>query len=211
MPRQPPGIRNLLVGASSGITISILLGATGIAIVGGNLDAIQAWDEPWRTLFWVFFGLLILFLAARLGLIIAAWLMKVPVTDAVMVPGDQPFRPTGASQRGSTGVLDSTPEELIEMGNALRALSEDLINLLFDYQPTPAMAMPPEKEPELAERYQTDFAYRVVHLYEEARRRGFGDPEIENTFLMPTAYRSLAPLAWRFGAMAERVLDRAKG
>jgi hypothetical protein len=99
----------------------------------------------------------------------------------------------------------------MDLGNALRALSEDLINLFFDFQPTPAMTVPADKEPELAKRYESDFARRVVHHYDEARRRGFSDPEIERSYKSPNAFRSLARLAWRFGELAERVLVRAKG
>lgn len=236
MPRQPRGIGRFLAGAahilSSGLVISILWLAIVVVVVGGIFDAIQAWDEPWRTLFWIIFVLLIFSLSVRVGRLVAVWLQdrggvkalaekmpQIPIdefgrsdaqaADAVAGGGAHPLEAPSALGDGA-GVIEPTKEELQQLGNALRALSEDLINLFFDFQPTPAMAVPPEKEPELAERYQRDFTHRVVHLYEEARERGFPDPEIERYYLAPNAFHYLAPLAWRFGALAEKVLIRAK-
>ncbi len=237
MPRQPRGIGRFLAGAthilSSGLVISILWVAIVIVVVGGIFDTIQAWDDPWRTLFWVIFAFLIFSLSVRVGRLVAIWLqerrVQGPPGEAPEIPidgfgrfpdaqpgdtfvgvGAPPLETTAASREYGGGVIDSTAEELQQLGNALRALSEDLINLFFDFQPTPAMAVPPEKEPQLAERYRRDFTHRLVHLYEEARERGFSDPEIERYYLAPNAYHYLAPLAWRFGALAEKVLTRAK-
>lgn len=236
MPRQPRGIGNFLAGAahilSSGLTISILWIAIVIVVVGAIFDTIQAWGEPWRTLFWVILAFLIFSLSVRVGRLVAVWLRRSRLTgpggQAPQIPIDgfgrfPDAQATGAVAGGEArlleappasgdgaGVIEPTTEELQQLGNALRALSEDLINLFFDFQPTPAMAVPPEKEPELAERYQRDFTHRVVHLYEEAQERGFPDPEIERYYLAPNAFHFLAPLAWRFGALAEKVLARAK-
>ncbi|HEX2259234.1 MAG TPA: hypothetical protein VHJ40_05760 [Actinomycetota bacterium] len=235
MPRQPRGIGSFLAGAahivSSGLVISILWVAIVIVVVGGIFDTIQAWDDPWRTLFWIIFAFLIFSLSVRVGRLMALWLQErraskapagetshVPIdgfgsfpeahaADAVAGGGALLIEPSASGD--GAGVIEATTEELQQLGNALRALSEDMINLFFDFQPTPAMAVPTEKEPELAERYQRDFTHRVVHLYEEARERGFPDPEIERYYLAPNAYHYLAPLAWRFGALAERVLTRA--
>ena len=236
MPRQSRGIGRFLAGAanilSSGLVISILWVAIVVVVVGGIFDTIQAWDEPWRTLFWIIFALLIFSLSVRVGRLMAVWLQErrrlqapagekaqspidgfgmfpdVQAADEVAGGGAQLIEPSASGD--GPGVMEPTTEELQQLGNALRALSEDLINLFFDFQPTPAMAVPPEKEPELAERYQRDFTHRVVHLYGEARERGFPDPEIERYYLAPNAYHYLAPLAWRFGALAEKVLTRAK-
>jgi hypothetical protein len=237
MPRQARGIGRSLAGAahmlSSGLTISILWIAFVIVVVGGIFDTIRAWDEPWRTLFWVVFAFLIFSLSVRVGRLVAIWLQERKVTgssgeplqvpidgfgtfpdsvaaDAVTGGGSPRLEPTAASGKYGGEVITATAEELQQLGNALRALSEDLINLFFDYQPTPAMAVPPEKEPELAERYERDFTHRVVHLYEEARERGFPDPEIERYYRAPNAFHFLAPLAWRFGALADKVLARAR-
>jgi hypothetical protein len=218
------GVVNLV---GSPVTISTLWGATAIAVAGGISEAIKRWDQPWRTLFWISFALLVISLAARLGLVIAAWFTRgrtdptagtkqtltgrsgtfydLDTAVPVMASG-QPDIAESTPAHGSR-VIESTPDELNELGNALRALSTDLISLFFDFQPTPAMTVAPEKEPELAERYHRDFAYRVVYLYEEARRRGFRDLEIERCYQIPSVSRLLAPLASRFGALAQRVLD----
>jgi hypothetical protein len=131
------------------------------------------------------------------------------MAKSVMVADSQTHDLTPTADSETSGVIPSTPEELTELGTALRVLSNDLISLFFDFQPSPAMTVPEEKEPELSERYHRDFAYRVVYLYEEARRAGFRDRKIERCYEIPRVSVFLAPLASRFGALAQRVLASA--
>jgi hypothetical protein len=170
MPRQPRGIGSFLAGAahivSSGLVISILWVAIVIVVVGGIFDTIQAWDDPWRTLFWIIFAFLIFSLSVRVGRLMALWLQerrasKAPAGETSQVPidgfGSFPEAHAADAVAGGgalliepsasgdgAGVIEATTEELQQLGNALRALSEDMINLFFDFQPTPAMAVPPE-------------------------------------------------------------------
>jgi hypothetical protein len=228
MPRRVVGIRNFVTESArfltSSLTLSILWLAAAISVMAVAFDVIGTWDEPWQTLFWIFLGFIILALGAALGTMVMAALEKRKgggeLTRAVAGRSFSPADKSdfaGAADGESTAVgpfaWGSGPgvdQELQDLGNALRALSEDLINVFFDFQPTPAMSVPAEKEPELAERYERDFPDRVATLYEEARDRGFTDAEIERHYRSPTAYHVVALLAWRFRDLADRVLARAQ-
>lgn len=206
------------------------LGLALVTLVGANFDTIQNWPVGWRISLLISVVLVVGGILARLVVAVdrgraaqgsapggaeglaggsgsfSGVQMATPVVSGGQSPG---VTPTADSE--SSVVIPSTPEELTELGTALRVLSNDLISLFFDFQPSPAMAVAEEKEPELSERYHRDFAYRVVYLYEEARRAGFRDREIERCYEIPRVSVFLAPLASRFGALAERVLASAGG
>ena len=209
---------------TSSKTLTILWLAAAISVMAVAFDIIGTWNEPWQTLFWILLGFIILALGAALGTLVMATLEKRKGGgELTRVVAGQSFSRADKSEVAGAGDGESTAfasdgwgsgpgvgQELQDLGNALRALSEDLINVFFDFQPTTAMSVPAEKEPELAERYERDLADRVAAVYEEARERGFTDPEIECHYRSPTAFRVVALLAWRFRELADRVLAQAQ-
>ena len=228
MPRRALGIRNFVTESAhlltSSLTLFVLWLAAAMSVMAVAFDVIRTWDEPWKTLFWIFLGFIILALGAALATMVMAALEKRKgggeLTRAVA--GRSFSRADKSELAGAAdgesiavgpvawGSGPGVDQELQDLGNALRALSEDLINVFFDFQPTPAMSVPVEKESELAERYERDFPDRVAALYEEATERGFTDAEIERHYRSPTAFRVVALLAWRFRDLADRVLARAQ-
>ena len=201
-------------------TLTILWFAAAISVIAVAFDIIGTWNAPWQTLFWILLGFIILALGAALGTLVVATLEK-RKGDGELTRAVAGQRFSRAGKSAVAGVKDGdraafttdvggSGQELQDLGNALRALSEDLINVFFDFQPTTAMSVPAEKEPELAERYERDLANRVAAVYEEAGERGFTDPEIERHYRSPTAFRVVALLAWRFRELADRVLAQAQ-